>query len=638
VKLNISTRIFCAVFAVSFLFMAGWGLVSYQLEKTDISHSLRTRITLTTSRLCHSLTSPLWNLDDSEIGRIIDSEALDENIRAIVLRTDEGRFIAGQIKTRGSATVFATPDHEQDLHLLGRRYLSASETITKDSTPLGVVTVYAEDAPLRLKLERRLIQFVAVAFLLCFGLSATLYLVLRRTIVTPLRKVEESVARISIDNLMIPIPVSGDDEIGRLASRFKQMTLELQSSLDQQQQTNEQLLQAQKMEVVGLLVGGISHDFNNILGAIIGSAEMLRLLMKREQLEQPAKIEKHISTICDSGTRAAELIRQLLILSMKQEVNLARIDLREVVTHVGKLLQSSQDKSIELRVELPDESAMVNADMVQMEQVLLNLCINACHAMTIMREEGATWGGELRISLARVDTKTCSQPLASTPDIGFCWRLSVMDAGVGMDAATLQHIFTPFFTTKQQGIGSGLGLSMVYSILKQQNGNLAIDSTPGQGSTFHILLPAAQLPASGSLELPAESNNSLPINSGLILLVDDEISLQENCEQILTNCGFKVLIAGNGAEGIDLARQRGTEIRLIILDMNMPVMSGLDALDQIKAAAPGAKVLLTSGFKQDPRVLELLTKDLVDGFIHKPFALHQLAWNVHMLLQDAETL
>lgn len=633
--MSISTKILCAVLSVSFLFMAAWGLVSYQLEKQDLSSRLELSTALTAERLGHSLAYPLWNLDDVEIGRILDYEARSGNIRAIILRDENGQFIAGRSKVVGSRLRQDAITAEQERQWFGSSPFSANAEITQESKELGRVIVYAEDAPLHRKLVRSLTLFAVVAVLICFGLSATLYIVLRYTIVRPLMKVKQAVAHVSIENLAVPIPVSGNDEIGRLAQRFREMTRELQASLERQQQMNEQLLQAQKMEAIGMLVGGVSHDFNNILGAIIGSAEMMRLLLQREQLNAQGKIERHVTTISDSARRASELIRQLLILSMKQEVNLASIDLREVVEHVVKLLRSSQDKSIRLSLELPEEPALVSADSVQMEQVLLNLCINACHAMTLMRAEGERWGGELKVRLARAGTAVTSADGGSLPGDESYWQLQVSDTGVGIDSDLQRHIFTPFFTTKEKAVGSGLGLSMAYSIVKQQDGHLAVESEPGRGSTFRILLPAVDPQLSVMVDAPfEESEEVLPVGSGLVLVVDDDSYLQEIYSQVLTECGFEVLIAENGAEGIVQAERHGPDIRLVVLDMNMPVMSGVDALPRIRVAACTAKILLTSGYKQDPRVQELRQRGEVDGFIHKPYSLHRLAWKVHALLQE----
>jgi signal transduction histidine kinase/ActR/RegA family two-component response regulator len=617
--------------------MSGWGWVNFLHDRNSLSLELRQQTEVTANRLGQALVNPVWNLDDDEIGRIIQYEAQSDKILAVTLRSNDGRLLAGCIKSGGAVAVLPANTREKELAGQHGSDFVARAKVSKGLEHLAAVTVYADDNPLRTNLRQRLSLSAIGIFLLCLGLTAALFLALRRTIVRPLRELEESVDQISIDNLAIPIPISGSDEIGRLADRFREMTAELQSSLDQQRQKEEQLLQAQKMEAVGMLVGGISHDFNNILCAISGSAELLTLYLQAEQLVEKEKITKHLSIINDAGNRAAALIRQLLTLSMKQEVLLTAVDLRDTVRHVVKLLQSSLDKSINLLIDLPETPAMVNADQVQMEQLLLNLCINASHAMTIMKPESDAWGGDLHISLKLMDCADshlrteCSEASQNSS-----WLLSVADTGVGMDSSVKEHIFTPFFTTKKKGVGSGLGLSMAYSIIKQHCGDLMVHSEPGQGSTFHILLPALHQQNNDYQRAGNLNNSTLPAGTGSILVVDDDIAIRENVFQILTQCGYTVILADNGVEGIRLAKLLGADIRLVLLDMIMPVLSGMDALPQIKVSVPHAKILLTSGFKQDPRVLSLLAKGAVDDFIQKPYQLNQLAWQIQALLTISE--
>lgn len=617
---------------VSFLVMSGWGLVNFYYDKRDLYLDLRQHTEVATNRLSHALVNPVWNLDDDEIRRIINYEAQNDKIRAVILRGVDGHLLAGCIKSAGSVTMVPENFNEKELAEQHSGNLGANAKVIKGTSHLATVSVLADDSPLKAKLNQRLYLSVTGIFLLCIGLSAALFLVLRITIVRPLEKLEDSVGHISIENIAIPIPVFGHDEIGRLADRFREMTAELQYSLEQQKQKEEQLLQAQKMEALGMLVSGISHDFNNILCAISGSTDLLSRRLKTEHLAEKGKIETSLATINSAVGRAATLIRQMLTLSMKHEVILSAVDLKETVMHVVRLLQSSLDKSINLHLDLPEVPAMVNSDPVQMEQVLLNLCINASHAMTIMRPDDDTWGGDLNISVKLIGADHYFHQEHIRDDENACWLVTVTDTGVGMDPSVKEHIFTPFYTTKQKGMGSGLGLSMVYSIIKQHHGDLTVCSEPGKGSSFHILLPALHDQTHDPEQADDPVKMPLPAGFGMILVIDDEDTIRENAFQILTECGYRVVLAENGDEGVRLARTHGDQIRLVLLDMIMPVLSGMDALPHLKAASPNAKVLLSSGFKQDPRVLALIAKGSVDDFIQKPYPLNQLAWNVHALL------
>jgi signal transduction histidine kinase/CheY-like chemotaxis protein len=635
-NLNISTKILCVVLAVSLLVMSGWGVVNFLNDKKDLSMDLQQQTEAAAKRLGQALVNPVWNLDDDEIGRIIRYEVNSDNIRAIILRGDNGRLLAGSSKSGGSIYNLSQDNSGKDTAGLLKSTISADAQVRKESAILASVTVYAEDTPLKSKLRKRLFLSAFGILLLCAGLTTVLYMALRRTIVRPLKELEKAVDQISIENLAIPIPVNGTDEIGKLADRFREMTTELQASLDLQRQKEVQLLQAQKMEAVGMLVGGISHDFNNILCAISGSAELLSFRLQAEHLVEMDNIKKHLSNISDATNRATALIRQLLTLSMKKEVLLTAVDLKDSVRHVHKLLQSSLDKSITVKLDLPEMQAMVNSDPIQMEQLLLNLCINASHAMTIMRPEGDPWGGDLGISLKLLSGDGSILKADDEADADACWLLSVTDTGVGMEPSVMENIFTPFFTTKQKGVGSGLGLSMAYSIITQHHGDLTLHSVPGKGSSFHIKLPILCQPDDNRQSAKDAKDTTLPSGSGMILVVDDDDAVRENASQILTQCGYRVVLAGNGAEGVRLAITHGAEIRLILLDMIMPVMSGIDALPKIRESAPAAKLLLTSGFKQDPRVLSLLAKGAVDDFILKPYPLQQLAWRIQALLASDE--
>jgi signal transduction histidine kinase/ActR/RegA family two-component response regulator len=633
---SISTKILISVLSASFLFMSVWGTVSYQIDSRKSLAGLRRSTALTATRLGHSLANPIWNLDNEEIARIIDYEVKNDNILAIVARSNNGRLISGRRKVGGRAGYLAADDSSLEQKLLAGSYFKAGEVIAKGGELLGTVTVYADDRSLRDSLHDRVLLSAFLIVLLCGGLSATLYLMLRRAVVKPLSDLSASVSRISINTLSEPIPIFSSDEIGQLAESFRGMTYELQTSLTQQRQTNEQLLQAQKMEAIGMLVGGISHDFNNILCAIICSSEMLGYVLGKDDLAEDDKVRKHLDIIGHAGSRAAGLIRQLLTLASRQQLSLHTVDLKQAVRHVVTLLQSSLDKSIRLQVELPDAPALAIAEMAQLEQVLLNLCINACHAMTIMRPEGAFWGGELRIALKQTDRSGPPAAGAESCAAGTAWTLSVSDTGVGMDQDTQVKIFTPFYTTKKAGTGTGLGLTMAQSIVAQHQGSLTVISAPGSGSTFYLTLPTPEKSADDDTP-PAPLKPepvTLPEGCGTIMLVDDDKGVLESASEFLAQCGYTVLCANNGAEGIGLARVHGSEIRLTLLDMNMPVMSGRDALPEICAAVPSGKVVLVSGFKQDPRVQELLARGLVDDFIQKPYSLGQLALAVGSILGD----
>jgi PAS domain S-box-containing protein len=392
----------------------------------------------------------------------------------------------------------------------------------------------------------------------------------------------------------------------------------------------EQLIQAQKMDTIGTLAGGLAHDFNNVLGGIVSTISIMKYEINREQALNPESLRKHIDVMERSGQRAVDMVQQLLTLSRKRDAVFAPVDLTAAVQSVVKICSNTFDKSIEIKVDLPREKALVQADPTQLEQILLNLCVNANHAMTIMRPEGQAMGGVLTISLARVtsDRQFCiTHPEAIETDY---WKLSVTDTGVGIEKHNLSKVFIPFFTTKDKGAGTGLGLSMVYTIVQQHHGFTDVYSEKGIGSNFNVYLPVLESDlACEEMEEPS----SIPRGEGLILVVDDEEVMRHTAGTILGKCGYRVITAMDGEEGIKVFREHHREIRAVLLDLVMPRKSGEQAYLEMKKIDPGLKVILTSGFRKDERV-DLALSCGINGFIQKPYSLERLAHAMYELIGD----
>lgn len=390
----------------------------------------------------------------------------------------------------------------------------------------------------------------------------------------------------------------------------------------------QQLRQAQKMETIGTLAGGLAHDFNNLLGGVTGSLSLIKFKLQNEEEVDRVYIKKYLNIMEDSGKRAVDLVKQLLSLSRQQETNLEPVDLNASIEHVMKICANSFDKSIELAAQYAEEKALVMASPTQMEQVLLNLCINAAHALTSMRKEDEPQGGKLTVTLRKMlaDKGFCiNHPEAKESDY---WVLSVHDTGVGMDTKTAAKIFDPFFTTKQKDKGTGLGLAMVYNIIQQHEGFLDVYSEVDLGTNFNIYLPVYH----GAIkDIQEEQEIILPHGDGLILVVDDEEIIRQTAKAILEECGFEVILAHDGEEGVRLYRERHQEIKIVLLDMVMPKKSGKEAFLEMQGINPQIKVLLASGFKQDERVDSVL--DLgVRGFVQKPYSLEILSEAVFKIL------
>ncbi|MBD0372894.1 MAG: response regulator [Pyrinomonadaceae bacterium] len=367
--------------------------------------------------------------------------------------------------------------------------------------------------------------------------------------------------------------------------------------------SEEQLRQAQKMEAVGKLAGGVAHDFNNLLTVINGhSALALR------RLKQDDPLYRKLEAINEAGERAASLTRQLLAFSRKQIMQPKVLDLNHVIFETNKMLQRLIGEDIDLLIGLTPDLGKVKADPGQIEQVLMNLSVNARDAMPK--------GGKLTIETQNVylDESYASRHVTARP--GRYVMLAVSDTGCGMDAATQERIFEPFFTTKGVGRGTGLGLSTVYGIVKQSGGNIWVYSEVGRGTTFKIYLPCVDTPAE---EFKASTDeDKAPLGTETVLLVEDEEMVRNMTREILLASGYQVLEAQHGSEALLVAGQHNGPIHLMLSDVVMPQMSGRELAEQLSPIRREMKVLYMSGYTDDAIVHHGVLDEGM-AFIEKPF-------------------
>ena len=373
-----------------------------------------------------------------------------------------------------------------------------------------------------------------------------------------------------------------------------------------------QLRQALKMEAVGKLAGGIAHDFNNLLTVINGYSEMcLRRLPPHDEMYG------RIDEIKKAGDRAGVLTRQLLAFSRKQILQPEVIDLNHVVVELSKMLQRLIGEDVDLLMRLDADLGRVKADPSQLEQVLMNLTVNARDAMPK--------GGKLTIESSNVTLGPEFAGRHLSVPAGDYVMLAVSDTGCGMDQATQARIFEPFFTTKEIGKGTGLGLATVYGIVKQSGGSVWVYSEVGQGTTFKIYLPCVDAPAQN---LKTNNNNGeLTAGEGTVLLVEDEAMVRQMAVEILKECGYTVLEARDGDEALLLARQHAGEIHLMLTDVVMPRMSGRELAEQLAVFRPNVRVLYMSGYTDDA-IVHHGVLDEGTAFIGKPFTMEALAQKV----------
>ncbi|PIE02746.1 MAG: hypothetical protein CSA81_05370 [Acidobacteria bacterium] len=391
--------------------------------------------------------------------------------------------------------------------------------------------------------------------------------------------------------------------------------------ITEQVRNEQKLIQAQKMDTVGTLAGGLAHDFNNILGGITGSLSMLELVFKSSPHVQVEDIKKYISFITTSTDRAKEMVNRLLTLSKKQKFTEEPVDIRQSIHNVVDICKNSFDKSVRIETDFPEESVTAMVDPTQIEQVFLNLFVNAEHAMTHMREKDEKWGGVLFVGIekhtAEPDFKHRHSAVGHDP----YWKITVRDSGIGISQEIMTYIFNPFFTTKEQNKGSGLGLSMVYNIVTQHKGVIDVKSEEGVGTTFEVYLPVVNLKPKAQSR--AANNTQFDRLEGKVLVVDDEELIREIATEMMASFGLEVVTACHGREALDLLDQEDYQFDFVLLDMVMPVLSGMETFREIKKNKPDMVIVMSSGFKADQRV-ETVLQEGADGFIQKPYNIRKL--------------
>jgi hypothetical protein len=385
-------------------------------------------------------------------------------------------------------------------------------------------------------------------------------------------------------------------------------------------QSEATLRQSQKMEAIGRLAGGVAHDFNNLLAVILNYAGFVAKGLKSDD-----PLRSDVEEIREAAKRAASLTRQLLIFSRKELIRPKAMNLNDVVADTEKLLQRTIGEDIDLHCKLHPELDRVMVDRGHMEQVLLNLAVNARDAMPN--------GGRLSIETSNASLDEQDRELHPFVIPGRYVCLSVTDTGCGMSEAVKSHVFEPYFTTKAKGKGTGLGLATVYGIVKQAGGYIWLYSEPGSGTTFRIYVPVTDKPA--SVEIRATPPPPLPGRGETVLVVEDENALRAVARRILARNGYKVLEAPHGPEAMALSDRRTGAIDLLLTDVIMPRMSGKELAHRLLKQRPRMRVLYMSGYTDD---VSALRRELADGvpFLQKPFTEAGLLSKVREVLDECE--
>ncbi len=407
-----------------------------------------------------------------------------------------------------------------------------------------------------------------------------------------------------------------DGRIRRIMGTFQDITESKEAEI-RQHELMEQLRQAQKLDSIGQLAGGVAHDFNNILTVILGySEEIMNNLHDQDPLRQD------IQEIINAGQRASSLTRQLLTFSRKQVIKPELINLNDTITNLSKMLMRLIGEDVDFILNLGDDVPSIMADIGQIEQVIMNLVINAREAMQM--------GGRLTISTFKYEAEPEFRKHHRMIAGNTFAVLKVEDTGCGMDKSTLEHIYEPFFTTKAKGHGTGLGLPTVYGIVRQASGHINVDSAPGKGATFVIMLPAA------NDELQTEQKPEVQIipegNKELVLIVEDDPSISDLSGKMIQKMGYRVMLAESADKAIVMIEDEGLRPELVISDVVMPGLSGLELAAIIRYKHPEMKVILMSGYTEQV-IMKHGEMDPNIPFLHKPFTRQELQDRITQVMQ-----
>jgi signal transduction histidine kinase/ActR/RegA family two-component response regulator len=496
---------------------------------------------------------------------------------------------------------------------LGADHYYASSVKLSPDLDLIVLKSYHEAAAYLQRLNHILL---AVGLLAIFTGTALIFLI-SDTVTRPLASLVNGVHALERGDLTYPLDSSSHDEFAQLMRAFDAMRVTLQSNQTQREQLENQLRQAQKMEALGRMAGGVAHDFNNLLTVIQGHSDLIL-----DRLQPGDALYRNSQQIRKTADRAASLTRQMLAFSRMQVLQPKVLDLNELVADMGKLLRRLIREDIEFSLRLGESLARVKADPGQLEQVLLNLTVNASDAMPL--------GGKLTIGTHNLIVDRDFAQSHPSVEQGAYVVMSVSDTGHGMDTVTKARIFEPFFTTKAPGKGTGLGLATVYGVVKQSGGFIWIESSPENGSRFEIYLPQT-LEQVEPVRTVTEAMK--PAFSGkTVLVVEDEREVRELACEFLKAAGYSVLTAKDGLEALETAERLGKLIHIVVTDIVMPNMRGPELAKRLKALLPQVKIVYMTGYLEQNYANDDLLRDA--NFVQKPFSRHSIVTEVGKALDN----
>lgn len=557
------------------------------------------------------------------VGRLINERAAADLARITssdIIFREAGKVAVSTLPLLKEAEFSRTfPDQfvPTELNLGNERYHASAVELAPGLQPVADIVVLKSHREADAYLQRLNRLLLGLGFIAIIA-GAVLIFLISDTVTRPLESLVKGVHALARGDREYPLEASGHDELSELTRAFDGMRDTLERNETQREQLEGQLRQAQKMEALGRMAGGVAHDFNNLLTVIRGHSD---LLLDRLQPEDP--LYRSSQQIRKTSDRAAALTRQMLAFSRMQVLQPKVLDLNELIADMGKLLRRLVREDIEFSLRLGDSLGRIKADPSQLEQVLLNLTVNASDAMPL--------GGKLTIETQNLFVDHKNAHFHSSVERGDYVVITVSDTGHGMDAATKARIFEPFFTTKEPGKGTGLGLATVYGIVQQSGGFIQVDSAPGSGARFKVYLPQTFEQLVTAPPLP-EVHETV-IGRKTVLVVEDEREVRELACEFLKSAGYSVLTAEDGLEALEIAKRFGNSIHVVLTDIVMPKMRGPALTKRLTSLLPHLKIVYMTGYLEQSAPDDNFLQDAF--FLQKPFSRESVVGQVGESLKDA---
>jgi len=635
---NFCTSFQCKLFLIftllTFLIASLLSMLYIVSETGKTRHQTSQRLQLRAEQLAESARLPLY-AENRDMLRLLAVQAAEApEIRAVVISAPDGRVLA-EVHSPGPYDPSETISREVAVQSSPlTNFVESSMTAGQDAsaTPLGTVRMERGTADLSRALLQVVMFSTGAAIVFWLAVSLFCFLVLRR-VTRSFNALMYGIHAMQEGDFTSRINIESDDEPGRAAHAINNLANALQQRVMENIRLQEErldferkMLHAQKLESLGVMAGGVAHDYNNLLQSILGNIELASM-----KLVPDSAPHKYLANALNSGKHATHLTGLMLTYVGKGFVNKKKLDLNELVGENVDMLRTAASSAVTIQLRLAADLPAIIADKAQIQQVVMNLVINA--AESLLEQPGFV---TLTTGIQRCE-QTClaASRLHEKPAPGRYLFLEVSDNGCGMSKETLKRLFDPFFTTKFTG--RGLGMSAVMGIIRTHGGALFVESEPGSGTTFRALFPIPESAPSSTVHeiiAPPPEPCALPESplSGVALVVDDEKSVLKICTKMVNLCGFRAITACDGIDAVAKFSEHADDIVVVLMDLTMPNMDGITAMEEICSIRPDIKVILSSGFSEE-ELGDRITSRAPSGFIRKPYNLNVLEAEIRRVVQ-----